>query len=83
MEGSSNSAATATAAPTWAEPAMERVLWSPEELEKRVEEIANAISEDFSGKPLAVVGVRKLCFQFSFTTLNWLILCICMYAVDG
>ncbi|CAM6089005.1 unnamed protein product [Calypogeia fissa] len=59
MDGNCNGAAPAA----W-DKAMERILWSPEDLDKRVGELADAISEDFSGDSLVVVGVATGAFMF-------------------
>ncbi|KAL2629946.1 hypothetical protein R1flu_014632 [Riccia fluitans] len=36
------------------------VLWSSNEIEKRVEEMAAVITQEFAGKPLAIIGVAFL-----------------------
>ncbi|KAG6542999.1 hypothetical protein Mapa_015495 [Marchantia paleacea] len=41
----------------WHEMAMERVLWSGEDIKKRVSELGELITRDFAGKSLVVVGV--------------------------
>ncbi len=40
-------------------PGMERVLLSKDEIEDRVKELARAISEDYQGKELLLVGILK------------------------
>jgi hypoxanthine phosphoribosyltransferase len=42
----------------------ERILFSPEEINKRVIELAEEIAADYKGKEVAVLGVLKGCFFF-------------------
>ena len=39
--------------------AIERVLYSEEDIAKRVKELGEQISRDYEGKPLAVIGVLR------------------------
>ncbi|KAL2643965.1 hypothetical protein R1flu_011552 [Riccia fluitans] len=49
---------------SWNEGHMEKVLWSSNEIEKRVEEMAAVITQEFAGKPLAIIGVATGAFLF-------------------
>ncbi|KAG6554334.1 hypothetical protein Mapa_004250 [Marchantia paleacea] len=49
---------------SWDELDMEKVLWSSSDIEKRVAELAGVITEDFAGRPLAVIGVATGAFLF-------------------
>ena len=44
---------------------LESVLWRAHEIQARVAELGQAISEDFDGRPLVILGVITLC-PFSF-----------------
>jgi len=44
--------------------AKERILFTPEEIDKKVSELADEIAADYKGKELAILGVLKGCFFF-------------------
>lgn len=44
---------------------LESVLWRAHEIQARVTELGQAISEDFDGRPLVILGVTTLCLLFS------------------
>jgi hypothetical protein len=43
---------------------LESVLWRAHEIQARVAELGQAISEDFDGRPLVILGVTTLCPLF-------------------
>ena len=44
---------------------LESVLWRAHEIQARVAELGHAISEDFDGRPLVILGVTTLCLFLS------------------